>query len=231
MNRPLSRVKCFTFTVRLVSMGIAGLGAGQLRDRDGVSKGCVVRRGTELLFAPPAMSSSPPPLKYTRCHCWHKHHYTPSNHQLLFPSSSLPIAYARNHPPNFSGLFSMLLLFPSAKTPGDACNCLFSIPLPPHCIAAWAWLLCCPLPLFQCPRYCEKRPFPVELRVLLVPRMRYPFSSSPVGSRSGLPASARPRPLSPPLYPPPPPISYPFLGCSVSSLFVFLPPPGAFVGV
>lgn len=31
-------------------MGVAGLAAGQLRDRDGVSQGCVVRQGTELLF-------------------------------------------------------------------------------------------------------------------------------------------------------------------------------------
>lgn len=231
MNRPLSRVKCFMFTARLVSMGIAGLGAGQLRDRDGVSKGCVVRRGTELLFAPPAMSSSPPPLKYTRCHCWHKHHYTPSNHQLLFPSC----------PPALCPSLVQETI-PQTSQVNSPCCCCFLLPRPLEMPAtAFSAFLCHPTAL-QPGHGCYAVRFPSSSVLATVRKDHSQWSSG----CSLCPACVTPSPPAlweaglvsqllrariPSPHPPTPPISYPFLGCSVSSLFIFLPPPGAFVGV
>jgi len=50
----------FVFPARPVSVGMAGLAAGQLRGRDGGSQGCMVRRGAELPCSCPELLSSTP---------------------------------------------------------------------------------------------------------------------------------------------------------------------------
>lgn len=176
MNGPLPKwlPSILCSFVRLVrSIGVAGLAAGRLRDRDGTCRAaCSGEREVELPFS---------------CSCHELLSFTSEALQALPQLANItisPQATSFPHPPAppafclallqvmaHTILFKPLLHLAAFFHPGDAHNHLFSAFLPPTCLDAWSRLSHCHLLLSQC--FCSfgTRLFPVELRVLSPPAL------------------------------------------------------------